>query len=204
MLQRGVMRHPKIAALSDAAFRLWVAGNDYCDEQLTNGVILKSALAARTVAARCTPKLIEELTRVLPPYQHPLWEDQGDHYQVHDYLDWNDSREVVQANRAKVRRRVTAFRLRRAQDPVSNADGNGGCNAVTNAGIDPIDRSEHRTSNIVEVPPIAPQGGRVTKRDLQKAAELRSKAWGRCPHTPPCESYQVCLHRIASEQREAS
>lgn len=137
-LQRGVMRHPKVACLSDAAFRLWIAGLDYCDELLTDGIILKSALRSHAVAARFNSRLVNELLRVVPPYEHPLWEDCADHYRVHDFLHWHSGKHLVQAGRKKTRERVAAYRLRQAGegtpaqcDGSGNGAGNGSGNGVT-------------------------------------------------------------------------
>lgn len=52
-------------------------------------------------------------------------------------------------------------------------------------------------------PPIAPlAGGRLTKRELKHAAEVRKQAYGRCPHYPQCENYNACLRALATEIRE--
>lgn len=177
MLQRGYSKHPKIAALSDAAFRLWQAANDYCDTLLTDGVIHKTALSDRSIAARSSPKLVAELLKIIPPYKAGLWEDHGDYYLVHDYLDWNDSREIVQASRARGRERSARFRAKHQdgdgaphaeRDGVTNGARNGARNGVTNTvtngarngGIDrSIDRdlcTEERTGGLAPAVPSSP------------------------------------------------
>ena len=41
----------------------------------------------------------------------------------------------------------------------------------------------------------------VTERERRNAEEVRRKAFGRCPHDPPCGSYAACVTAIALEQR---
>ena len=43
-IDENAMEHPKIAGLSDAAFRLWVTGLAYCQKFLTDGYISDVAL----------------------------------------------------------------------------------------------------------------------------------------------------------------
>lgn len=51
-------------------------------------------------------------------------------------------------------------------------------------------------------PPISPLAGgtpRLTKRDLKKAAEMRERVHGGCPHSPRCSAYDACVHLLAQE-----
>jgi len=91
-------RHHKVAMLSDAAFRLWVTALCYCQEHLTDGHIHRGALVVMN-HGRIKKTVVEELVA------QSLWvaDDRG--WVVHDYLAWNDSREKVEARRAKWRQR---------------------------------------------------------------------------------------------------
>ncbi len=51
-------------------------------------------------------------------------------------------------------------------------------------------------------PPTPLAGGRITKRELKHAAEIRKQAYGRCPHEPRCENYHACLVALAMEIRQ--
>lgn len=78
--------HPKLERLSDRAHRLYMRSLGYCAQHLTDGVI--DATAMRTLGA--TRKLCDELVAggcwdIIP--------DGG--YVVHDYLEFNYSREQV-------------------------------------------------------------------------------------------------------------
>ncbi|KPC69115.1 hypothetical protein ADL26_19310, partial [Thermoactinomyces vulgaris] len=62
-----------------------------------------------------------------------LWEDTGEAWQLHDYLDYQPSKEQVIADRAKAAERQKRWRERHGKtrdDSVSN----GGSNGVTNGG----------------------------------------------------------------------
>ncbi len=95
----GAMTHPKIVGLTDKAFRLWVWGLSYSQQHLTNGSI--------TIAAA-------KLTRVFSAaqllVQEKLWDATPGGFQIHDYLDWNDSKEVVIEARQLARVRMALVR----------------------------------------------------------------------------------------------
>lgn len=109
-LHDGAMQDLKISGLSDSAFRLWIRGLCYCQTALTDGLIPHSAL--RDMGAK--RKDVDELATPVVPGRAPLWEriDQFG-FKVHDYLDWNDSREKVQARKLKAKDRKTAFEERK-------------------------------------------------------------------------------------------
>lgn len=124
--------HPKIVALSDGAFRLWVAGLCYCQKHLTDGHISRAAL--RGLRAMTRGRVLE-LTTAQTPYA-ALWEEVASGFQVHDYLDWNDSAETVRYRQAKQtqlkndgKERLKKWR----EKQVGNAESNAECNALQNA-----------------------------------------------------------------------
>jgi 5-methylcytosine-specific restriction endonuclease McrA len=88
--------HPKIASLSDGAFRLWVTGLLYCQRFLTDGFI--TSVALRGLRAH-SAKRVTELVEV------GLWELADGGVRVHDYLQWNDSRAHILENRDWGKRR---------------------------------------------------------------------------------------------------
>jgi 5-methylcytosine-specific restriction endonuclease McrA len=96
-IDENAMEHPKVAALPDSAFRLWVTGLAHCQKFLTDGKITANALKTlRTFSPKRSRQLIEA----------GLWveSDTGDVH-VHDYLEWNDSRQTVLDNRDWGKRR---------------------------------------------------------------------------------------------------
>jgi len=80
--------HPRIAALSDAAFRLWFDLICYCSRQETNGRVTPPVLRRMG-----RPKVVKEL--VDTGRLEPLGED----WMVHDYLRHNRSAQEIQAVR---------------------------------------------------------------------------------------------------------
>jgi hypothetical protein len=88
-------KHPSIRGLSDAAFRLHVAGMCYCAEWLTDGVILATdvpELVRRYRATALTELIDKGRWRVVKP---------DFTYEIVGYLDHNDSRDVVLERRRK-------------------------------------------------------------------------------------------------------
>lgn len=118
-LHDGAMQNLKVAELSDSAFRLWVRGLCYCQTALTDGLIPHSAL--RDMGAK--RKDVDELAAPQVENRAPLWEriDQFG-FKVHDYLDWNDSREKVTGRQSAARARKEAFDAKRRSERVTERD----------------------------------------------------------------------------------
>lgn len=100
--------HPKVASLSDAAFRLWVTAGMYCARHLTDGVITPTTL--RILHART--RQCDELRTT------GLWERMPEGgYRMHDYLDYNRSREWHQDQRRREREKKAKQREKANKDP---------------------------------------------------------------------------------------
>jgi hypothetical protein len=99
----GAMNNPKILGLIDwkSPFCVWVWGLSYCQLQLTDGFIPDSALPNR-VAAKTAHQLVAAA----------LWTHHADGFRVHDYLDWNDSRETIMRKRKEAKDRMARSRER--------------------------------------------------------------------------------------------
>lgn len=93
--------HTKVAGLTDAAFRLWVAGIAYCARGLTDGVI----------QADDVPRLVRKHKRasVAELITAGLWTPAFDSYVVHDYLQWNPSRAKVLERKERAAKRKQAW-----------------------------------------------------------------------------------------------
>ena len=102
-LDDGFPDHPKISNLSDGAFRLHVAGLCYAARYRTDGLVPQAIIASLVRPYRRA--VLSELTDRL------LWVDLGEAaaYEIHDYLDWNMSRDKLdqlsRAGREAARRR---------------------------------------------------------------------------------------------------
>lgn len=88
----GFTQHPKIIGLSDAAFRLHVAGVCYAARNLTDGIILAAVLP--TLRPRAYFRAADELVKA------GVWDHiDAQTFCIHDYLDYNPSRIAVNSKR---------------------------------------------------------------------------------------------------------
>ncbi len=92
-LDDGFDEHPKIDGLSDGAFRLHVTAIVASARNLTDGHVV--ATKVRRLTPNYEPEHLAELLDA------GLWERHGDDYVVHDFLDYNPSREQVIADRER-------------------------------------------------------------------------------------------------------
>lgn len=152
--------HRKIALLSDRAFRLHVSAICWCSENLTDGRITDRELqhVAHIRGLKATAKQLEDAG---------LWDRTDDGWIVHDFLDYNPSREQVQAERKKNAERQERFRRRKNGKPTPppNGSSNGVSNGVTRpretqSGDTTATRTQHdgdttatRTSTVPETEP---------------------------------------------------
>src|SRR4051812_734823 len=93
----GMDEHPKVDTLTDAAFRMHIAGMLYAARRGTDGAIPRAK--ARRLSDTASDAVAAELVRA------DVWHDLGDgctdsktclagipgHYILHDYLQWNHS-----------------------------------------------------------------------------------------------------------------
>ena len=109
--------HRKIALLSDRAFRLHVSAICWCAENLTDGRIAERELplVAKVRGIKATAQQLEDAG---------LWDRIEGGWEIHDYLDYNPSRDQVLAERKRNAERQERFRQRRNGKPVP-PDGNG-------------------------------------------------------------------------------
>jgi len=129
----------KLLALSDSAYRLWVGALIFCQANLTDGFIPTHAIETFGVRAKNKAPLVRELTASVLG-KRALWQSVEGGWQFNDFLDWNDSREVVLAQRAKGKSRVDRFRAK------LNGHGNAERNAACNALQTPNERSSFAAS----------------------------------------------------------
>jgi hypothetical protein len=112
-LDENALDHPKIGGLPDGAFRLWVQGLAYCQKFLTDGYI--SDLAVRGLRSFSPTRKALLVAAV-------LWELSETGVNVHDFLDWNESREHVLAARLFARERVRKAREKQRSNTVTHGE----------------------------------------------------------------------------------
>jgi hypothetical protein len=103
----------KLQALGNAAWRMWGCALIFCQDNLTDGFVPEYAIEGFCV--RFTQKekksdVINELCSVRVPGKQSLWHRVDGGYRIHDYLDWNDPRDVVLAEREKAKKRMQRLR----------------------------------------------------------------------------------------------
>lgn len=113
--------HPKVAGLSDRAFRWWFRSLCYASRHLTDGTLPAGFLM------RVPAKVGDELRAA------GLWKNIGDVLTIHDYLTYQPSKASVTERRRKVSDRVRNWRGNAPSNDVTSSVGN----AVSNAAPDP-------------------------------------------------------------------
>ncbi len=103
--------HGKVDRLSDGAFRLHTSALCHCARQLTDGFVEESKVGR--LMPKFRPSYIQELLESHP--ERPLWAKVQGGYHVHDYLDWNKSREWWTAKREKDAKRRAEHRASKGQ-----------------------------------------------------------------------------------------
>jgi len=95
----GMVEHLKVASLSDAAFRAHIEALSFAARNLTDGEI-PAAVAKKQGWTRRSKELVRA----------GLWESADGGYTIHDYLEYNPSREQVEAEREAARDRMNRRR----------------------------------------------------------------------------------------------
>jgi hypothetical protein len=121
----GIDEHPKVEALSDAAYRLWKASLSYCSRVGTDGVVMLGK--ARRLTATGNDAVAAEIVA------QGLWHDLGEGctspdcieartcraegvpgaYLVHDYLQWNHSKDWWETRKREQAERQRKHRARK-------------------------------------------------------------------------------------------
>lgn len=166
-LDDGYPDHPKIAVLSDRAFRVHTRALCHAWRFKTTGLI--DGKTARRFGA--TPTVLHELTRVVAGFHAPLWEVQpasvGGWY-IHDFEDFEvESRE--QQRREKTRERMRRLRERRRQQ-----ESDAGVTQLAS----PVRDAEGVTSD-------APRDAGVTHPPRARASASASASAPACDSTTP-------------------
>jgi hypothetical protein len=109
--------NPKIAGLSDSAFRLWFRGLLYCRRNRTDGHIPELAARGLTKGAKQYQRASAELLArpTLVPDRVPLWSRTETGFLIHNYLERNKSREQIDNEIAEKREYARRGGLRSGQ-----------------------------------------------------------------------------------------
>lgn len=86
-------KHPKVLPMTDAAFRLHVSGICYCAQYETDGRIDDEMVPL--LIPRYRARVLAELL------DRRLWAPVAEGYEIHDYLQWNRSKEAIATERER-------------------------------------------------------------------------------------------------------
>jgi len=92
--------HPKVAPLSDGAYRLYVGGLCYCNRFSQKDTLTMVQILGLVGSARRAERLITELV------SRKLWRKSGDVYKVHDYFNYQPDPKKVFAGRVSAATRA--------------------------------------------------------------------------------------------------
>lgn len=150
--------HRKVARLSDAAYRLHSSAIFWCARNLTDGVVPEEDLEdvcaqvrtpERFVAECVKRRLWHEIGTVCDSEKCPAYPSNGvtnevaEGWVIHDYFDWQKTKERVKQDRAANAERQRKFRERRngvtenaaTSENIETGQRNAVSNAVTNASV---------------------------------------------------------------------
>lgn len=167
-----IIDHPKVLEAGEDARDLLIVSIIWCNKHLTDGRVPKAALGILS-RKKSAKKNAEALVRV------GLWHDEGDAWQLHDYLDWNPSKKEVEEKRNASAERMRKSRERRAKKA-----------GATNAQVAPkLQRNTRATDASVAAPtplhsltttPLPPAGGGFSEdSELDEAAEIAGRVTAR-------------------------
>ena len=197
-LDDGFGDHPKLAALSSDAFRLHVRSMCYAGRYLTDGKVPTAFVAS-------APKsLVEELV------SGGLWEVVSGGWMIHDYLDFNPTREKVLAERAAVAARKERHVERRVERR-SERRSDGQENAVRNTApvLDPSSSSSLTSSEVpTDLPPPTATASsepklKKPKKPKPQQAELVEASTAQSEADPKPEKKLTDAQRLWNVYREA-
>jgi hypothetical protein len=141
--------HPKVASLTDRAFRWWVRGLSYASTFLTDGLL-------PPIFWKQTPKQVRaELS------DGRLWDWNDPNFHIHDYLAHQSSREAVDRKKALTAKRVKRYREKQS-NAVTSSESNAVASPASNALVTPPEirdqrsDTENREQRTTTEPPLRP------------------------------------------------
>lgn len=187
--------HPKHAKVGPLAWGVWLAGLAYCNRNLTDGFIPRSVAMtlacfevvdpegrvwklARTSGMTGEDVDMEWVIRLL--VDAGLWEEVPGGYRVHDYHDYQPSREEVEAEREAARARMRRRRSSKKQSGSGSdevPENSGGSSAEVRANIARTSgevQAESGRGSAAPVPVPDPDKHSQDTTEQQATASLRS------------------------------
>jgi hypothetical protein len=185
--------HPKVRSLGVFGLALQAAAICYCSRYLTDGY-LSWSVADQLIASVMAPFTLPDGLVVTPAVtsgmsgddasdydwkskmvEAGLWHTAPQGFTVHDYLDYNPTRESVLREREKTAQRVGRFRK-------GNTSSNGSSNTVGNAVTTPV---VHPTPDPYPYPKDQNQEGLSVDENKARVKTLLQNLSKKMPEPPP-------------------
>ncbi len=166
----GFPRNRKIHRLSDAGFRLWTCAIDYAREQCTDGRIDRADLAAipRGGTGSWPDMVISELVAL------GLWNETLTGWEIHDFLDWQDSSDQVSKKREAARERMKSARAVKSKGRASErADEVRSTDHISHFTDPDLDFSDSDPEQVQPETTREPEAEPVRPKNLAEALELQ-------------------------------
>lgn len=200
-LDDGFADHPKIEQVGPLAAWLHVTALCYCARHSTDGHVPK-AKAARLAHVPQPAKRIDALVAA------GMWHDAGATYVLHDYLEYQPSKEQVEAERGKARDRMAKARQQRSPEQVANTNGDD-ARMFARTSHNPVPTRPDPSPNGVLLPVVSPVTPAVIDdRDFddfwraypaKKGKPAARKAWDRAVKRAAPEAIIAGAHRYAAD-----
>jgi hypothetical protein len=160
--------------VGDSAFALWARAVTFCNRNLTDGRISGAKLRSLT-KHRKPREVVASLVDV-----RALDDVGGDIFQVHDFLDWNEPREAVEARRMVKREAASKGGRATALARHEGAKEAAPCwpSGASLERPSPLLSSPSGSSN-TEIPPVVPQGDSAASPSTATEAKVSKRS--RCP-----------------------
>lgn len=202
-LEGKFFRHAKIAGLPAGPRFLYIAALCYCGDNETDGFVPLTVLPLLAVDA------CQRQWRDIPATLCAvgLWTACEGGYRVHDYLDYNPSREQLRAGRDRTAARVSAWRERQRngvtepQNPPPEPSRNGVTEALVTPLVTPLVTllTERNGTLRDDQAPSSPQ---AAVSDTENVTPLRAKRARAKPPAPPplSEAWRQVLESCCGPQ----
>lgn len=157
MLDDGFHDHPKVMECSYEARGVWVTALSWSARRLTEGVLPRKL----ATVLEFPPDAVAELVKV------GLWDVTPSGWEIHDYLDYNDSKAEAHTKRAKNTAKLKRWRANKRT-----------CNQVTDPVTDPLPDPDPDPVPETEKTRSTPAGAREEQSVCQIGHDLLWNATG--------------------------
>lgn len=183
--------HPNIVDLPPAAKLLYVGGLAWCNQHHTDGHITTAALKIIAAWTGTSTKAARHLV------DQGRWHKTGDGYDVHNYLEYQQSAEAAEKAREASRERQRRFKNRRRTPDSNGVTGPPG-NGVTGTVTGTVTNAQSNTVNNGDNPQPTSKTSLCSEDQLSRdqVAETRNRHPSNPPEPAPIDPLARKLHEL--------